>query len=452
MTLGKRVSAFYEEKCDLCGLCFNKCPVMKLPLNIAKEEVQNLIEGKESKHVLYKCDSCLSCNWYCPQGANPYNLVLEGWNRLYKKRGAPPLYCLVCPTEDKNIWQLLNVLLSKQEKKWISEWVNYVPQPNDEVLLIGNYTHLLPFIVGGTKLFKSFKPIDRIDQWEAGAYPYQLGYLDLVQKIAQRTKRDFDGWGVKTVMHTLDAVYYVFTEVHPKEMGVSHEQKFLNVHDWLLEKINKNEIKLPNKLDITVTVHDNCYSKAGGGNFWDPPREILKKCGCEIIEMKHIRENSLCCGFGSGCSWETNMQLPFDMISTAIKKFKEAEATGAKALISYCGGCIYLLWAAKELMGSKIDLYHIIEIVRLSMGEKIPYPRAHVSRAWDLIAIITYGLVMTMFKKNFYIKRITYDKKMSTFKPRLFPILRTIRLLFRVSLIRTIYKKMFPMLMKIIKK
>jgi len=52
-----------------------------------------------------------------------------------------------------------------------------IPKPNDVVLLVGSYTHLFPFIIGGSKLLSYFKPIDRIDQWEGGAYLYQGGYL-----------------------------------------------------------------------------------------------------------------------------------------------------------------------------------------------------------------------------------------------------------------------------------
>jgi len=66
--------------------------------------------------------------------------------------------------------------------------MNYTPKSEDTLLLIGNYTHLLPFIIGGSRLLDYFKPIDRIDQWEGGAYLYQGGYLDVVQKIAKELK------------------------------------------------------------------------------------------------------------------------------------------------------------------------------------------------------------------------------------------------------------------------
>jgi Fe-S oxidoreductase len=447
----KRKSAFLVDKCDVCGECFHNCPVLQLPIEEAKKEVQRLINREESQYALSRCNTCLTCNLYCPQQASPYNLVLENWNDLYKKRGAPPLYRFVCPTEEPNIWQLLNLFLSDKEQRWIYKWVNYIPKPDDNILLIGNYTHLFPFIIGGSKLLDYFKPISRVDQWEGGAYLYQGGYLDVVQKIAQRTKRDFDGWGVKKVTAILDAVEYIFSEAHPKEFGVQHDQEFHNFHQWILDNINSGEIKLPEQLDLTVTVHDNCYSKALGGKYWGPPREILKKCGCELIEMEHNKKDSLCCGFGAGASWVKNIAMPFDIISEGTKKFKEAEETGAKALISYCGGCIYLLWATRELLGSKIDIYHIIEVVRMAMGEKINYPEDHIKRAWDVIAIITYQLLLSTFQSNFFIKRITYDKERSTFKPKKHTLLKMIRYMFNIKLVRKFYAKFFQIAMPIVK-
>ena len=447
----KRNSGFKKDLCNLCGECLHLCPVLKLPIAKAKEEIKNLIEGKKSKYAITRCNSCFSCNLYCPQNANPYNLILERWNELYKKRAAPPIYCFVCPTEQNNIWQLLNIFLSNQERRWIHKWISYIPEPDDTILLIGNYTHLFPFIFGGSKLLDYFVPLDRIDQWEGGAYLYQGGYLDVVQRVAQRTKKDFDNWGVRKVVACLDAVEYMFKEVHPKEMGVDYSQEFINFNQWLLDHINSGEIQLTNRLDITTTIHDNCYSKAMNEVYWDVPREILEKCGYRIIEMKHNRKDSLCCGFGAGASWVKNISIIFDIMSDGFKKFKEVEETGAQALISYCGGCMFLLWATKELKRSDIDIFHIIEVVRMAMGEKLNYPKDHKNRAWDIIAIITYSLFLSLLKKNFFISKITYDNELSTFKPRKLRLLKLIRYTFNLSVVRYIFSKCFLVLMKILK-
>lgn len=451
MNKSKRISGFREDLCNLCGICLHKCPVLRLPLDEAKIEMKNLIEGKESKYALYNCTTCFSCNLYCPQNANPYQLILERWNDLYRKRGAPPIYRFIVPTMDSNLWQMLNIFLSNKERRWIYKWMHTIPKPEDTPLLIGNYTHLFPFIIGGSKLLDYFTPIDRIDQWEGGAYLYQGGYLDVVQRISERTRKDFNSWGVKSVAATLDAVEYIFKKVHPKEMGVLHDQNFINFNQWLLDNIKSKEIKLEQKLDLVVTVHDNCYSKTLNGIYWDPPRDILELCGCKIVEMKHNREDSLCCGFGAGASWKKNISIIFDIIGSGMIKFKEAEETGAEALVSYCGGCVYLLWATKELLRSKIKIYHLIEIVRMAMGEIINYPEDHVNRAWDIISIITYSLLLSFFRKSFYIDKITYDKDMSTFIPKKYPFLRIIRYIMDIPLMKPLFARTFQLLRVLLK-
>ena len=448
--MSERKRLFRVDRCDFCGQCLNRCPVMQLPIDEARSEMKRLVDGAPSNHALSRCTSCMSCNLFCPVDARPYSLIQERWNDLYRQRGAPPLYRFVCPTAEPNIWQLLNVFLSKQEKTWIAEWMDYEPRRGDAVMLVGNYLHLFPFIIGGSALLDHFRPIDRLDHWEGGAYLYQGGYLDLVQRIAQRTKEELDGWGVKQVFPMLDAVHYLFTTVHPQEMGVSHSQDFVNFNDWLDNALASGTVPLKKRLDMTVTVHDNCYSKAFGAPCWDMHRRILSSCGCSIVEMEHNRQDSLCCGFGKGASWTHNFTMPFEIIASGAKKFREAEATGAGAMVSYCGGCIYLLWAARELLGSKIEVFHSLEVVRMAMGEVIPYPHAHIERAWDMITIITYQLMVSIAQKNFTIDRISYDKKKSTFSPGNARVLKTLRGMLDIPLMRRAYAGMFRALMPVL--
>ena len=134
-----------------------------------------------------------------------------------------------------------------------------------------------------------------------------------------------------------------------------------------------------------------------------------------------------------------------------MKKFKEAEETGASALVTYCTGCLYLLWATRELAGSKIDVFYHLELVRMAMGEDLNYPEAHLRRAWDIIAIITYQLLVSMFQKKFFIRKITYDNNLSTFQPKGHLLLKLIRSLFNISLIRKIYAKFFRLMMPTMK-
>ncbi|MBN1531600.1 MAG: (Fe-S)-binding protein [Spirochaetes bacterium] len=446
----ERVSRFNGDACDRCGECLHQCPVLQLPIEEARTEMHNLIERGGSTIVLTRCTSCMSCDIYCPKDAKPYGLIQRRWNERYKKTGAPPLYRFVCPTYEPNIWQLLNLFVSPEERGWIDEWMNGEPGRDDTILLVGSYTRLFPFILGRSALLGFFKPIDMLDQWEGGAYLYQGGYLDLVRDIALRCREDLQAWGAKAAVPLLDAVYHMFAHVHPREMGVIHVTPFINFTEWLKESLDTGRITLTRSLNIAITVHDNCYSKPMGSAVWDTHREILKRCGCRIVEMRHNRQNALCCGFGRGASWKRNISMPFEIINTSMLKFREAEETGASALVSYCAGCIYLLWAAKELLGSRIDVYHSIEIVRIAMGEDVHPPRDHVRRAWDMIAIITYQWIVSLFQKNFAIETITFDDARSTLIPRRYPLLRFIRWTFNSRIMQRGYGRFFRFVMGLV--
>ncbi len=438
---------FNVEACTLCGDCFSLCPELQLPKDVAIDEIKALIAGENTKHVLQHCTTCFSCNLICQNDCKPYQLILENWNSLYKKRGAPPIYRFVCPSLKSNIWDMLYVLMPKEEKELINTWMN---QPEKEtILLVGNYTHILSFILGDTKLFQYFTPVDLLDHWETGAYLYQGGYLDVVQKIGEKCRNDFTKWKTKTIVPFLDAVHHTLIEMQPDEMGVNFDQKIVNFNDWLLTKISSGEIKLSEKLDFTVTVHDTCFSKTGADKYWDPPRKILELTGCKIIEMEHIRKCSLCCGFGAGASWTKNFHIMFDIIKVAIPKFKEAEATGADALVTYCGGCLYLLWVAHEIFNSKIKVFHMIELVRMSMGESIDLTqKQHKERAWDIISVVTYHLFISLFRKPFYIEKIEMDKE--DFGTRKFVSLKIIRWFLRFKLNRFLFRKIFLLLVPIL--
>ncbi|MHA1732928.1 MAG: (Fe-S)-binding protein [Promethearchaeota archaeon] len=437
---------FDEEACTRCGKCFNECPELRLPLDLAKQQVEALIrlDTENATAVLNHCTTCFSCNLICPNDCKPYQLILENWNKLYRERGAPPIYRTVCPTMEKNIWQLLFALMPAEEARRVEEWMN--TEPGEDILLVGNYTHLLSFILGESKILDSFTTVDLIDHWEGGAYLYQGGYLDVVERIAEKCRVDFDKWGVKRVTSVLDAVHHIFTVANPAEMGVQYSQEFRPLNQWLLEKVQSGEIALQEPVKMSVTIHDNCFSKTGGDAYWDPPRALLERAGCEIREMAHTRAESLCCGFGAGASWKQNFRIPFDMLATSLAKFREAEATGAEALVTYCGGCLYLLWAARELFQSKLKVFHHLEVVRMAMGEPVDRTLAtHVRRAWDVIAIITYHLVLGLFKRPFWIREVSFGEH--PLRRKRFLGLKILRKLFDLPLVRSLYRKIFLLLL-----
>ncbi|MEM3665233.1 MAG: heterodisulfide reductase-related iron-sulfur binding cluster [Candidatus Jordarchaeales archaeon] len=83
--------------------------------------------------------------------------------------------------------------------------------------------------------------------------------------------------------------------------------------------------------------------------------------------MRHNREKALCCGIAAFAA----RQNITDILSAAQARVREAEETGADVLVVYYVGCLLILSTAKRISGSKIPIYHLIEIVREATGEKL---------------------------------------------------------------------------------
>jgi L-lactate dehydrogenase complex protein LldE len=82
----------------------------------------------------------------------------------------------------------------------------------------------------------------------------------------------------------------------------------------------------------TITYHDSCHMCRMLG-LKDEPRKLLTEAGYNIDEMV---ESDICCGFGG--LFSVRMKEVSNAMTT--KKVKEAEATGAKTLVTSDPGCL----------------------------------------------------------------------------------------------------------------
>ncbi|MFZ2410692.1 MAG: (Fe-S)-binding protein [Candidatus Methanoperedens sp.] len=87
------------------------------------------------------------------------------------------------------------------------------------------------------------------------------------------------------------------------------------------------------KINTQVTYHDPCRLGRHMG-VYDAPRKALASNGVVVKEMEHSKENALCCGVSNfmNCNEQTK--------ALRIARMNEAEATGAKTLITTCSKCL----------------------------------------------------------------------------------------------------------------
>jgi Fe-S oxidoreductase len=92
---------------------------------------------------------------------------------------------------------------------------------------------------------------------------------------------------------------------------------------------------------MTLTIHDSCPDRFEGV-FAEQVRRILSVC--KIIEMKHSREKTLCCGAGGLVSCN-NPALQSALLE---KRLSEYVNTGASLMVVYCYTCASTFWSFQQ--------------------------------------------------------------------------------------------------------
>ncbi|MGD0276860.1 MAG: hypothetical protein ABSB79_12560, partial [Syntrophales bacterium] len=64
------------SKCDFCGDCLVRCQYVSYPRDKTVKELKALIEGRDTD-ILHHCVTCCACQEYCPNGADPFDLILK---------------------------------------------------------------------------------------------------------------------------------------------------------------------------------------------------------------------------------------------------------------------------------------------------------------------------------------------------------------------------------------
>ncbi len=362
-------SPFNMNKCTICGECFHKCPVMKLSEKESIEEMKKLIKGEKTIKVLTECQSCFSCNFFCPEDAHPTSLILQRWNEQYsneglRKRGK---YYMTLYPHYPNFRSYVMERLPKKTKELVRKWASLEPLENETLTYPG--CNIITFAELTQASF--FKELDIRGRLEycCGETLFRTGYRDELFQVTKRLDKWFKTLNPKKLLVMCTAGTNVFKNVLP-HYGLTYKfEEIKSYIQYLWEKIESGKIQVKYKLNMSVTVQDSCYAKMFGEEYMDLPRRILSAIGINIVEIDACRENMRCCGIGAGFSVDSSYQ-PFKIKSAAFRNFKEFKTSKAEAVCVYCAGCLATFTANKKLYPRKLKVYHIIELLQLAIGEK----------------------------------------------------------------------------------
>jgi heterodisulfide reductase subunit D len=173
-----------------------------------------------------------------------------------------------------------------------------------------------------------------------GMPAYNGGYKKETKELAQSFFNYCKENNILKIITNCPSCYHTFHSLYPqfvRDWNIEAEHISVTIYKALLKK------KLKKKFSKEyITYHDPCHL-GRYENIYDEPRKVLEMLGGEIIEMKHNRNNALCCGGGGGV--RTNFEkLAKDIASVRVKEVDER----CSKIINSCPLCHSQLSEADE--------------------------------------------------------------------------------------------------------
>lgn len=184
---------------------------------------------------------------------------------------------------------------------------------------------------------------------------YRIGQMSAIKQTATKTLELIKQKDPDIVLTSCPACTEALRLIYPEKLGLTYNFEVQHITEFLSPIVQGKLVEYSAK----VTWHDPCILGRRLG-IYDKPREILHAIpGLELIEMYSNREDTLCCGAGGGVNWA----FPDIAEQAAIRRLKQAKATGAQQLITSCPTCYVNFRKAIDRAKLNLQVKVISEIV-----------------------------------------------------------------------------------------
>jgi heterodisulfide reductase subunit D len=307
------------QSCYQCGKCTSICPMRRVSKTSPRSSIYNSnVYGLETKDI-WACQTCGLCPQECPQQVDFLSFVRqEREGKKYEEISHKGVFSETAALMSKNNGSSVVALEQKGENS------NYAYFPG-----CVDFLDLFLHDVGvnfGEIATSSMKLLSH-----AGIKPRILplkccghdvlwqGKKDVFDRLARYNTKVINDSGIDTLILSCAECYRTFAKDYNLKPKVVHISE-------LLKSTGANH-------KSTVTFHDPCRLGRHMG-IYDAPREALKVNGADLIEMSHNKGDAMCCGVSSfmNCNEQTK--------AMRVLRLDEAQATGAKTLITACTKCL----------------------------------------------------------------------------------------------------------------
>ncbi len=359
-----------DDACVTCGVCLQKCPVMKMGKDESKEEFRRLLTGEETQRVLAECTFCYSCNSYCPQGLRPYNLVMQ---RMVERNAAsgkpiPPSldYMMTGKNESGYFFDIYKA--AQAEDKTVLEKWSQVPPKSKDVLFVGCVGRTFPRRLEYSKALAGLPKFGPKDAC-CGEIPHRFGDYAYFTDLVERTRKTLEQLQTDRLVCYCGSCSNYLGNIWPKDHGLKLPFQVISLYEWLWEKYSSGELPIVRKFSKDIAISDSCYTSELGDHFYKAVRGLHEATGMKTVELANNRENSLCCGFAAG------IRNNYDQSQVGIeakKKLSQIAATGLREVSVNCPGCWAGIGGAAKVAGMDLGVKFAISEILWAFGDDAP--------------------------------------------------------------------------------
>jgi len=389
--------AWYAYACAQCGYCVNECDQFygrgwesespRAKWLFLREYMAGRADFNQAwVDNFLVCTTCEVCNVECPlelpnepSWLKMRGLLVHEWDRL-----TLPAFEVMRASlhKERNIW----AAYSRDRAKWVPPDIEEKIRWRAEIGYFPGCTASLveQDVAQGTARLLDAAGIrfTYMGDGEAccGLPMLVAGLWDSFEEIMRHNIEGMKERGVKTVVTSCPACWLSWKVYYPewaKKLGIEFPFEVKHYSEILAERIRAGEMQFTHPIEMKVTWHDSCHMGRAGG-IYEPPREVLKAIpGLQLVEMEHNREHAHCCG-----GVLTLLDNPDTGRVIGDIRLREAEATGAEALVASCPCCEVQFRVTVEKTGRDLPVIDLAHIASEALGLPAYDPTAYALEQW----------------------------------------------------------------------
>jgi len=380
--LGQEALGENLSLCHTCGSCLSRCHLKDAvpeanPRRFARIVSNGWEDAALDSRFLWTCTLCNRCTFDCPMGIR-MDEVVRAARGLQSSRGQTPE---VLKEGVESALETGNVsMIPKEEFVETVEWLEgemredledesfrfpidaqgarYVFLPNPREI---NVTPM-QFMANAKMLHSLGEP------WTVGSelsdvtnWGYFTGDPEATSRIASRVAQAVEALGAQVlVLSECGHGFKVYYRDLERWIGRKPGFQVVSILQLIAEGVRRGRLHMdPGKNPERTTYHDPCNLGRKGGVV-EEPREILRACTKEFVEMQPNREAGWCCGGGGGV--DRVPEVAQVRLQVGKVKAEQIRSLGAKIVATGCLSCQSTLNELKKHYKLDVEILTVTQL------------------------------------------------------------------------------------------